>query len=108
MICLCPDNLQDMSDMCEKCQTNYDSWLSSSYLMSMSTNTPKMKKVVEINIPILASNNSQVGIYNRRFNTRAEAKQKIFVLEEEGFRFKDPFNEMYWSIVEVIDEDQLQ
>ena len=68
----------------------------------------KMKKLVEINIPLLAQNNTVIGTYSHRFNTRAEAKRHIFQLEADGLKMQDPFNEKNFEIVEVPDESNLQ
>ena len=68
----------------------------------------KMKKLIEVNLPILSSTNIIIGTYSRRYNTRSEAKRHIFALEADGFKFKDPFDESNWEVIEVPDESDLQ
>ena len=68
----------------------------------------KMKKMIEVTIPLLAQNNVVIGKYCHRFNTRAEAKRHIFQLEADGLKMQDPFNENNFEVVEVPDESNLQ
>ena len=67
----------------------------------------KKKQLIEVNIPILAQDNTEIGTLSQRFNSRSEVKRRIFMLEGEGLKLRDPFNEEYWSVVEVDDETDL-